>query len=612
MNGKKPRRLRIRWWTTHVLALLAGSAVCATFSSFLTAFPEYNGRLANTLLLPSGREWSLGGNGGNINASPSSSILESHINPALEEHLSQIRTRALIPSYTQDGVSPKHSKCKWDETKITNTRCDVHVLFRRLVAREPFSYAHFNDGEILAMMRTDGTTGRGLQKLSSELQGAMSDAFHAEKPGLVFGLPDAREWKDASQYANEQLGNSIVERTLATVFINQNYQDSRFILLEYIKRNPDRKVHMVVSEKADMKLFESKTGIHPSTVLKVPANDGFPTGYYDNINSTSTHEPGDLVILCAGSLGRMLAVQWFLQRPQTTYLELGSFFDLDLFGRSFGANYYSQKSGWFVQKDVVMKLINKAATDRFMREESEIYQPDTTTTGRRLVTIPKILVQSYTDVAMVPPKVYENVRTYAPEWDHLIFDDGNATAFLDKHFDSGVAARFRNLTEGSHKADLFRYAFLYVHGGVWLDMDVELRAPLKDALERENTIYTAKSGVFDDIFQAVLAVPPKVPFMKRLVEEIVESDLNGRGLPFTVWFKKALLRSTGQARLQVGKVMESKKSDERVTDFYLFRETCSRSTTAKCPVLDKYGLCCWVMDGSKVIFKARYHDYPFK
>mmetsp|Transcript_11803 Transcript_11803/g.25740 ORF Transcript_11803/g.25740 Transcript_11803/m.25740 type:complete len:359 (-) Transcript_11803:219-1295(-) len=242
---------------------------------------------------------------------------------------------------------------------------------------------------------------------------------------------------------------------------------------------------------------------------------------------------------------------------------------------------------------------------------SEIYQPDTTT-GRRLVTIPKILVQSYTDVAMVPPKVYENVRTYAPGWDHLIFDDGNATAFLDKHFDSGVAARFRNLTEGAHKADLFRYAFLYVHGGVWLDMDVELRAPLKDALERENTIYTAKSGVFDDIFQAVLAVPPKVPFMKRLVEEIVESDLNGRGLPFTVWFKKALLRSTGQARLQVGKVMESKKSDERVTDFYLFRETCSRSTTAKCPVLDKYGLCCWVMDGSKVIFKARYHDYPFK
>lgn len=272
------------------------------------------------------------------------------------------------------------------------------------------------------------------------------------------------------------------------------------------------------------------------------------------------------------------------------------------------------------ERDQTLKQDDTSANSRPTSEKddsrkilkSKIYQPDTTTTSRRLVTIPKILVQSYPDVAMVPLKVYENVRTYAPGWDHLIFDDRNATAFLDNHFDSGVAARFRNLTEGAHKADLFRYAFLYVHGGVWLDMDVELRAPLKDALERENTIYTAKSGMFDDIFQAVLAVPPKVPFMKRLVEEIVESDLNGRGLPFTVWFKKGLLLSTGQARLQVGKVMESKKRDEYVTDFYLFRETCSRSTTAKCPVLDRYGLCCWVMDGSKIIFKSRYHDYPFK
>ncbi|EJK55804.1 hypothetical protein THAOC_24421, partial [Thalassiosira oceanica] len=189
--------------------------------------------------------------------------------------------------------------------------------------------------------------------------------------------------------------------------------------------------------------------------------------------------------------------------------------------------------------------------------KSEIYQTDTTTIGRRLVTIPKILVQSYPDVAMVPPKVYENVQTYSPGWDHLIFDDRNTTTFLDEHFNSGVAIRFHNLTKEAHKTDLFRY------GGVWLDMDVKLRAPLKDALERENnTIYTAKSGVFDDIVQAVLAVPPKVPFMKQLVEEIVERDLNGRGLPLTVWFKKGLLWKTGQARLQVGKVMESNKRDE--------------------------------------------------
>ena len=154
--------------------------------------------------------------------------------------------------------------------------------------------------------------------------------------------------------------------------------------------------------------------------------------------------------------------------------------------------------------------------------------------------IPKVLVQSYVDVSKVPPKVYDNVKKFAPGWKHRIYDDANATAFLKEHFRPEVAARFNNLTNGAHKADLFRYAVLYINGGVWLDVDVELRDPLDDIFRRNNTIYTTKSGVFDDIFQAILGSPRGKDFMNDLVEEIVESDLNGGGLPFTVWFKDRL------------------------------------------------------------------------
>lgn len=288
---------------------------------------------------------------------------------ALEKHLLEIRTRALVPS-PKDGRGA-NGRCPWDETKIANGRCDLQILFRRLIAREPFSYAHFNDGEILAMKRTDGATGRGLQRLSPELHRVINGVFHAEARGLVFGIPCPQEFKGASIYAKEQLGTSTVERTVATLFINGNYKDARSVLLEYVRRNPDRRVHMVVSERADQKLFETKTGIHPASVLKIPASEGFPKGYYDNVNDTSHHLPGDLVILCAGPLGRILAVEWFLQRPETTYLELGSFFDMDLLGRSLGADYYARSQGsmcgksTLVQKDLLLKLINETATDRF-------------------------------------------------------------------------------------------------------------------------------------------------------------------------------------------------------------------------------------------------------
>ena len=205
--------------------------------------------------------------------------------------------------------------------------------------------------------------------------------------------------------------------------------------------------------------------------------------------------------------------------------------------------------------------------------------------------------------------MYDNVKKFAPGWKHLIYDDTNATAFLKENFHPEVAVRFNNLTNGAHKADLFRYAFLYINGGVWLDVDVELRLPLDEIFSKNNTIYTAKSGVFDDIFQAILGAPRGKDFMNDLVEEIVESDLNGSGLPFTVWFKDRLLKSTGISRLQDGQVLEN--SNKKETDFYLFRESCTESTSEDCPSLDRYGLCCWVMDKEKKIFKGRYHDYPF-
>ena len=53
---------------------------------------------------------------------------------------------------------------------------------------------------------------------------------------------------------------------------------------------------------------------------------------------------GDVVLLCAGPLGRLLAVRWFAAQPRATYLELGSFWDPELQpgGATLGPRYYSQ------------------------------------------------------------------------------------------------------------------------------------------------------------------------------------------------------------------------------------------------------------------------------
>lgn len=240
----------------------------------------------------------------------------------------------------------------------------------------PFSFAHFNDGEVLALKRDEGKTDRGMQDLSPRLQQAMQHAFYQNKSGLVYGLPCREQFKSASEFAVESLKDYVnIDKTQATLFIDGNYQIAREVLLAYLLKNQQsitpRNVRLIVGDKADMGLFHNRTGLTVDTinVIRVPSTNAFPQGYDDNIDKWQEFEPDDIVIICAGPLGRILAVEWFVLANRTTYIELGSFFDMDLYGTSFGANYYDGNKesicneqgdkSWLVQKDRLLGMIKE-------------------------------------------------------------------------------------------------------------------------------------------------------------------------------------------------------------------------------------------------------------
>uniref|UniRef100_A0A7S2KBT5 Uncharacterized protein n=1 Tax=Skeletonema marinoi TaxID=267567 RepID=A0A7S2KBT5_9STRA len=101
---------------------------------------------------------------------------------------------------------------------------------------------------------------------------------------------------------------------------------------------------MVVGNIANMTSFEEHTSLRLRwlrSITRVTSMNAFPTVYATHINRTENHLPGDIVIICAEPLGRILGVEWFLQRPETTHLELGLFFDIQLLSKSLGASYYN-------------------------------------------------------------------------------------------------------------------------------------------------------------------------------------------------------------------------------------------------------------------------------
>ena len=219
---------------------------------------------------------------------------------------------------------------------------------------------HFNDGEINSLNRTDGRTDRGYQARSPALAAALAAALQADAHGLYIGIPCRREFPFLHQRAARLvhggggMSASLLVRTrvtAASVFINGNFATARALLPRILLARAAH-VHLVVSATADIDRFTNCTGLRPTRVERIAPMDAFPLDYERLKQGWQAVAGGDVVIFCAGPLGRLLAIAWHARQPAATYLELGSFFDPDLApperaffrrrGRNRGARYYPQ------------------------------------------------------------------------------------------------------------------------------------------------------------------------------------------------------------------------------------------------------------------------------
>jgi mannosyltransferase OCH1-like enzyme len=98
--------------------------------------------------------------------------------------------------------------------------------------------------------------------------------------------------------------------------------------------------------------------------------------------------------------------------------------------------------------------------------------------------IPKILFQ--TSYEPIDPYVTEKLKKYiSDEWTYLYFNDDDIKEFFRKnplHEFPEIEKVFDSFLMGQHKADLFRYYFLYINGGVFIDSDAMLRCSLDEVV----------------------------------------------------------------------------------------------------------------------------------
>lgn len=125
--------------------------------------------------------------------------------------------------------------------------------------------------------------------------------------------------------------------------------------------------------------------------------------------------------------------------------------------------------------------------------------------------IPKILLQ--TSKEKLEQHVLDIHKEFFQDWQCLHFVDSEIIEFFEnnplKEF-SDIVEVFNSIPRGEYKADLFRYYFLYLNGGVFVDSDLELKSSLNHYVENFN-YFTVQAEHPNETcyFQGLLGVEPK-------------------------------------------------------------------------------------------------------
>lgn len=172
------------------------------------------------------------------------------------------------------------------------------------------------------------------------------------------------------------------------------------------------------------------------------------------------------------------------------------------------------------------------------------------------VKIPKILMQTW-KTRNVPehwkssPK---SIQRLMPKWKYVLMSDEDNRNFIKKYFPEYLKV-YDNLEYPIMKCDMIRYAFLYIHGGIYMDLDIELTKPLADLFHDDADIYVVESGNACSVYtNSFLASKPRCKFWLDCLEEIKK--------PYPCWaYGKHLKVMTKTGPLMLTRVIKRKKYD---------------------------------------------------
>ena len=140
--------------------------------------------------------------------------------------------------------------------------------------------------------------------------------------------------------------------------------------------------------------------------------------------------------------------------------------------------------------------------------------------------IPKVIFQ--TSKKEQPEYVIQMIKNHAPGWEYIHFtDDGIFKFFEENALDEfpNMKEKFLSIKTGAHRADLFRYYYLYVKGGVFIDSDAMIEKDI-NIIANDYDFFSVESKYFPNtIFNGFIGTTEKNVIMYEALKHAYNIDV---------------------------------------------------------------------------------------
>lgn len=149
------------------------------------------------------------------------------------------------------------------------------------------------------------------------------------------------------------------------------------------------------------------------------------------------------------------------------------------------------------------------------------------------LSIPRRIMQTWKTTTLPAKWVSSQIaiRHHMPHWKYTLLTDEDNLKFVARYFPDFLSY-FKSFEYPIQRADAIRYMWLYVHGGVYLDLDIEIMKPLDELFIHSRSgeekgdpaaleIYAVRSRIIRRTYtNAFMAAKPRSHIMLDCLEEM--------------------------------------------------------------------------------------------